>query len=92
MIETILIIIKHTLHRIVWSDLCDRVLDILNPVWRVTLTILSIISWDDLSLKHVIYSCSVKLILVLLVLISALVGQRPACALNITLIPPAIKN
>ena len=91
-VETIVVVVEHTLHRVVRSDLGDRVLDILDPVRRVTLAVLSVVSRDDLSLQHVIDRSRVELILILLVLVSTLVGQCPTGALNVTLIPPTIED
>ena len=91
-IETILIIVQHTFHRIIRSDLGDRVLDILDPVRRVTLAVLSVVSRDNLSFQAMVDRSRIQLVLVLLVLISTLVGQCPTCAFYVTLIPPTVKN
>ena len=49
-IELIKVVIHHALHGEAWSNLGYRILDVLNPLWAVTLAILSIVQWDDLVL------------------------------------------
>ena len=81
-IETILIIVQHTFHRIIRSDLGDRVLDILDPVRRVTLAVLSVVSRDDLSFQAMVDRSRIQLVLVLLVLISTLVAHYKGIQLD----------
>ena len=90
-IELIIVVIELTLHCIVRCDCCDRVLDNLNPTIAVALLVLIIIKRNNFVLKQTIDCCSIKLILIALVLICTLLGKSPTCTLAIALKPPTIK-
>ena len=75
-----------------WRNLEEAVLDGLYPVRRIALTVLGEVEGHDLCLEHRIDGLSVELVLERLVLERALVGKSPACALLVTLVPPAVEN
>ena len=91
-IELAEIVIQLTLHCIVRSNLCDRVLDSLNPTFRISLLVTSIIQWQDFCFKDTIDSCSIQLILIFLILISTFFSQSPTSTFTIAFKPPSIKN
>ena len=90
-IELIIVVVELTLHCIVRCYCCNRVLDNLNPTLAVALLILIIKERNNFVLEQTIDCCSIKLILITLVLICTFLGKSPTCALAIALKPPTIK-
>ena len=74
------------------SDGGNRVLDDLDPAFAVALHVLVIIKRYNLVFEQTIDGSSIKLILIALVLISALFGQRPSCTLTISFKPPTVEH
>ena len=62
----------------------------MDPLGAVALAVLRVVQRDDLVLEHLVDGSGVKLILVRLVLVGAVLGQCPACALYVTLVPPTV--
>ena len=91
-IELAVIVIQLTLHRIVRSDGCDRVLDDLNPIGAEALLVLLIIERHDLMLEQRIDCSCVKLILIALVLVGTLLRECPTGTLTIAFNPPTVKH
>ena len=73
-------------------NLCDRVLDNLDPTLAVALLVLVVVERNDLVFEQAIDGSCVELILIALVLIGALLGESPTCALAIALKPPTVKH
>ena len=73
-------------------NLCDRILDRLNPTLRVALRIASIVERQDFVLEQRVDSGCVELVLLLLILEGALVGQSPSSTLAIALEPPTVEH
>ena len=89
-VELLEIVVDHALHGETRGDLRHGVLDILDPLGAVALAVLRVVERDDLALEHLVDGSGIKLILVRLVLVGAVLGQRPACALYVTLVPPSV--
>ena len=89
-VELLEIVVDHALYGETRGDLRHGVLDILNPLGAVALAVLRVVERDDLVLEHLVDGGGIELILVRLVLVGAVLGQRPACALYVTLVPPSV--
>ena len=89
-VELLIIVVKLTLHRIMRSDLGDRVPNDLEPALRDAILILIIIKRYNLVLEQTIDSSGIETVLILLVLVGALLGKCPSSTLAITLQPPTI--
>ena len=70
----------------------DRVLDVLNPLGRIALRVLSEVKWNNLVLEHGVDSSRIELVLHALVGIGAMSSQCPSRALAIALVPPSVEH
>ena len=89
-IEFAIIVIQLTLHCIMRSDLCDRILHNLNPAFRISLLVTSIIQRQDFRFKDTVNSSSIQLVLMFLILVSTFFSQRPTCTFTVTFQPPSV--
>ena len=89
-IEFAIVIIQLTLHCIMRSDLCDRILHHFDPAFRISFLITCIIQRQDFSFKNTVNSSSIQLILMFLVLISTFFCQCPTCTFTVTFQPPSV--
>ena len=85
------IVVELTLHRIVGSNLSNGVLDGLDPTLGIPLLVAGIEERQDFSLQNAVDSSCIELILMFLILISTLFGQRPAGTFAIAFKPPAVE-
>ena len=90
LVELRIIVIELTLHGVVRSNLCDRVLDNFTPALRDTFLVLIIVERNNLILEQTINGSSIELILIPLVLVCALLSKSPSGTLTIALKPPAV--
>ena len=91
-IELAVVVVKLPLHCIVRRNLCDAVLDNANPSFAVALGVPVVIKRHNLVFEQTIDGSSIQLVLIFLIGICALVGQRPTCTLAIAFIPPAVHD
>ena len=91
-VESLDVVVDHSLHSEARGDLGDRVLYCLNPLWRVALAVLCEEHWDDLVLKSRVDCQCVELVLIALVLECSLLCQSPSCALDISFEPPSVEH
>ena len=89
-IELAIVIIQLTLHGIMRSNLCDRILHHFDPAFRISLLITCIIQRKDFSFKNTVNSSSIQLILMFLILVSTFFSQRPTCTFTVTFQPPSV--
>ena len=90
LVELGIIVIELTLHGVVRSYLCDRILDDLNPTLGDAVLVLIVIKRCYLVLDEIIDGCSIELVLMLLILIGALLSQCPSSTLAIAFEPPSV--
>ena len=90
-VELLEVVVELTLHRIVRSNLGDRILDRLDPAFGIALLVACIVERQDLGLKDAIDSSSIQLILMFLILISTFLSQSPTGTFTVTFEPPAVE-
>ena len=70
----------------------DRVLNYFYPAFAVVLLSLVVVQRNDFVLKKTIYSGSIELILIALVLVCALLCESPSCTFSVAFKPPAVED
>ena len=89
-VELLVVVVELTLHRVVRSDLGDRVSDDLEPALRDAVLVLIIIKRYDFVLEQTIDGSGIEAVLIALILLGTLLGKCPSGTLAIALQPPAI--
>ena len=90
-VELLEVVVELTLHRIVRSNLGDRILDRLDPAFGIALLVACIVERQDFGLEDAIDSSSIKLILMFLILVSTFLSQSPTGTFTVTFEPPAVE-
>ena len=93
-VETGDVVVNHALHGEVRRDVADRPLDVLYPAWRVACRVLLKVERYDFILEHRVNRCGVEFVLLALVGVCALVGERPAgfFVKAVAFVPPAVEH
>ena len=74
------------------SNLSDAVLHRLHPTLGIALSVATVVERNNLVLQEAVDGSSIELVLLILVLIGALVGQSPSCTGAVAFIPPAVEH
>ena len=90
-VELLEVVVELTLHRIVRSNLGDRILDRLDPAFGIALLVACIVERQDFGLEDAIDSSSIQLILMFLILVSTFLSQSPTGTFTVTFEPPAVE-